>query len=157
MANNPWPPRVAFGEEATAALIATIPGGVLDVAKKTSNQNNIDTSETDITGLSITVSCVAGRTYRVQGKVRMNPDNDPMEIIARLYVGATQLDSDSWRTVVVSEDHRMNLLATYDCTSSGSKTFKITGQSLTGSTTFDCTASSITPGLLLVEDIGPTP
>lgn len=157
MANTPWPPAVTFGQEATQALVATIPGGVIDYAKKTSDQLNIGTTETDITSLTLTIACISGRSYKISAKLRTNPDNDPMEIIARLYAGATQIDSDSWRTVVVTEDHRMNLMAVYDAGSSGNVTFKVTGQSLTGSTTFDCTASSITPGLIIVEDIGETP
>lgn len=134
-----------------------LPGGWVGDAEKTSNQLNIDTSETDLTSMTTSPTCTAGRRYLVMAKVRINPDNDPMEIITRLYVNATQLDSDSWRTVVVTEDHRMNMWGVYDCGSTGVKTFKVTAQSLTGGTTFDVNVSSITPGRILVLDVGPTP
>lgn len=134
-----------------------MPKGWVAHGSRVSTQANIGTSETDIADATETFSCVAGRRYLVLAKGRVNPDNDPMEIIMRLYADGSQIDSHSWRTVVVSEDHNFTMWGVFDCSVSGAKIFKMTGQANTGSTTFDLNASAITPAQLLVMDIGPTP
>lgn len=124
--------------------------------QKIANQAGLGTIETDITSLTVSPTCVEGRQYRITGQFRITPNNDPMEVLGRLYIGATQIDSDQRRSTVVGQNLKLTFQAVYDCPigAGGVKVFKITGQSQTGSTTYDVNNSSITPGVLLVEDIG---
>jgi hypothetical protein len=112
------------------------------------------TAETQI--MTVTVTLVSGRKYRVQGEVSMTSS------VAGDVIGMTLREDSASGTVMVAENMvratsvspRFHAFAEYIAVSSGSKTFSMTGQKVAGTGLINRSASATLPAYLIVTYIG---
>ena len=126
--------------------------GWIGFAERTSNQTGIGTSDTDLTGLTVTVTVPANRLIRVSGQIQANP-SVAAYVLCEILQGATVIGRVG-RQYSDGDTFTMAGAAIQDGLSAGSYTFKLRASTSTG--TFDMEASSTAPARIVVEDIGPS-
>jgi hypothetical protein len=129
-----------------------LPRGVVAIATSTANQGTI-TAITDLTGLSVTFTGVAGRRYKVS---LMLPQLTGSVTTDRAAIALT----DSANSVIYTaysgvNTHGHPIYLSYTTTASGSTTIKARLVRDVGSGTLNVYADSTSIKTLLVEDIGP--
>jgi hypothetical protein len=132
-------------------------GGVLGYAEVTTDQTGIGTSETDLTGLTITVSVPAGRRIKITGYARLR-NGEASSNGALLYIdeGGTNLN---FATAALNGTGSSGVSATVIAQaivtpSTGSHTYKLQASFVAGSSNLmDIGATQ--PAFILVEDLGP--
>lgn len=140
-----------FGNEVVTALNAA-PRGRLTSATKTAAQSGI-TTVTDVTGLSVTFTAVAGRRYKIsaRGLIFSSVGGDILQL--QLTDGSNNIKQLAQVSSIAN--FGMSVEMNYELSGvSGSQTNKVRlvrGVG-TGTLTFDCGATY--PGSILVEDIG---
>lgn len=147
----------ALADAATAltARVATLENlGTKGYAQVTSNQTGI-TTMTDLTGLSVTWTAVAGRRYRVSFKVLIfsTVANDDANVWIR-NGSSTKLNAYGVRAV--STTHGIAVTGSHVLAglSAGSQTVKLSLERAAGSGSLGLAAASTHPSFILVEDIG---
>jgi hypothetical protein len=124
-------------------------GNVADPVVLTADVAGIGTSPTDITGLTVTFTALAGRRYRALCTFRLNQVSSASAPQGQLLVAGTQVDYDGL-TRAAGEQTKVVLWSSF--TASGSTTVK--AQAFTGAGTVTVLASATAPAQLIVEDIG---
>lgn len=142
---------VVDGDVYTAANHAKMPGGWIGYVEATSNQGTI-VSETDLTGLSVTVTAGSSRRLKLSSSVTVLAPSSGTSVIVKIKEGSTVIATATHDFSSLGLTNTLNLFATV-APSSGSHTYKVTLQPVGG--TFSTTAASGSPNVLLVEDVGP--
>ena len=129
-----------------------MPWGMVTLATNTTNQQTISTV-TDLTGMSVTFTGVAGRRYKVS---LMLPQLSGTVSTDRAAITFT----DSANSILYASYSGVNthghpIYLSYTTTASGSTTIKARLQRDVGSGTVGIYADSVSIKTLLVEDIGP--
>lgn len=128
--------------------------GTKGYAQVTSNQTGI-TTMTDLTGLSVTWTAVAGRRYKVTFKVLVfsTVANDDANVWLR---DGSSTSLNAYGVRAVSTTHGINVSGSHVLTglSAGSQTVKLSLQRAAGSGSVAIAAASTHPSFILVEDIG---
>lgn len=157
------PSREGFVAVALAAYDATdharMPKGWLGYEDATSNTGSVN-AETDLTGLSVTVTVAESRLIRITGYVpRISSDTIGDIANLRIKEGATQLQE---ARVDVGQKNGganggtfCNVQVTVDGPSAGSHTYKLTGSLAAGTGDLSYRATATAPAYILVEDLGP--
>lgn len=145
---------VTSGSVLTATEFNYLPRGVIDWAKNETGQGSITTVVTDITGLSLSISMVSGRTYRttIGMSVASTVANDIVDMTIRsasatLATNKSQLVRDGngfWMTLTFMED----------AASTATVTRKASIVRAFGTGTITVVASSTVPAFISVEDLG---
>lgn len=126
-------------------------GMTLAYAEVTALQTGIST-ETDLTGLTVTVTVPTGRRIRVTGQARVDTVTTAGHVIGRIKEGATELSR--W----LNEDIGASQTATSDnavvfSPTAGTHTYKLTLEKFNGGNTVTMVAGATQPAFILVEDI----
>lgn len=133
--------------------VLTLPKGRLASAEVTSDQGGI-TSQTDLTGLSVTVNVAANRRLRISMNARFACDTVPARLICRIMEETTQLQQAILNIQQTGANGQGTLSAwTIEEPSSGSHTYKLTAETNSGTATLEAGPSGA--AFLLVEDLGP--
>lgn len=140
---------------ATDARVTTLEYlGTKGYAQVTSNQTGI-TTMTDLTGLSVTWTAVAGRRYRVSFKVLVfsTVANDDANVWVR---NGSSTSLNAYGVRAVSTTHGIAVTGSHVLAglSAGSQTVKLSLERAAGSGSLGLAAASTHPSFILVEDIG---
>ena len=140
---------------ATDARVTTLEYlGSKGYAQVTANQTGI-TTMTDLTGLSVTWTAVAGRRYKVTFKVLVfsTVANDDANVWLR---DGSSTSLNAYGVRAVSTTHGINVSGSHVLTglSAGSQTVKLSLERAAGSGSLGLAAASTHPSFILVEDIG---
>lgn len=127
------------------------PGGVLDYAQITSSQGSI-TTETDITGLSVTAIVAANRRIRISVWGRMSSTNTTTRYIVDIKEGSTYVGKAG--DDMVNGDNSLVVGGPVLTPSAGSHTYIVRMRRISGTGTGSFVADAASPGYMLVEDIG---
>lgn len=121
-------------------------------AQVTANQGTFTTA-TDLTGLTVTVTTVTGRRYRVTGLVNISSSvaNDICRLT--LQEGATVLDLRQGSSPVANENASI-LCSAILTPSAAAHTYKLTATRESGTGNLTMQASTTFPAYILVEDLG---
>lgn len=126
---------------------------VIGYAQITANQTGIPNTQTDVTGLSTTVSLVVGRRYRITTRIGF--------AVGATATGASVYITDSANTQVAFQYQNLygtaleNMFApstVFVAGATGSGTYKIRATASAG--TITAIASSANVGYIMVEDLG---
>lgn len=148
-------PTATAGQVLTAAQVKQIPGGWLGYTEVTANQAVSTGTETDLTGLSVTVTVGASRRIKVSAVGIMSRSVADGITLGRIKEGATELARFS--------QHAPSAVTEFDAgagwaivtPSAGSHTYKLTMQRFSGTGTVTLNAAVGSAAAILVEDIGP--
>jgi hypothetical protein len=145
-------PQFSPDEVVTAAKMNQLPKGILGYAQATATQASIGTSDTDLTGLSVAVTLVAGRRLKVTAYVKVTAG-----AIGRTFARVAESTTELQMSTVShhasgasgQQQHTVTAIIT---PSAGAHTYKATlrGESATCSAVGAATA----PIFILVEDLG---
>jgi len=131
-------------------------GNVMGYAAVTSSQGGIQ-SVTDLTGLSVTFTAIAGRLYRTTFSGEINGDTENDLLIAYITDGS---NNELRRGVlhvppmIADVGYSQMTLVRLTTHSAGSTTIKVRLERNAGVGTANLFASSTSPAVLVVEDIG---
>jgi len=144
--------NLANASVTAAKLAAAIPLGTLGYAQVVADGAPI-TTETDLPGLSVTVTVAAGRRILISGVGRWTGTQGQNQIAVRIKEGATQLQqSDS---IIGTAGDAISWSVGVSITpTAGVHTYKLAMIRTVGSGTASTTATATAPSYLLVEDIG---
>ncbi len=131
--------------------VHTGPLGSMGYAQVTANQGGI-TAETDLTSLAVTFTAVAGRRYRITGKVDLSSTIANDQGILYLKDGATYFNYANVALPYVS--NRMTVVAQAVTTLSAGPHTLILRAARIGTGTATMNADANGPCFILVEDIG---
>jgi len=129
--------------------------GALDYAESTTAQTAISTLA-DLTSLSVTFNAVAGRRYKFTALVHFTHNSVTLPCVVTLVLtdnSNTQIQEFAKYWASATGSHENPLSCVYDCTTTGSETYKLRGES---SDTVNTSPASTEPDFILIEDIGPT-
>lgn len=150
----PFPGEITTGELVSAAGLNSLPGGVLGYAEVTANQTGI-TTETDLTGLSVTVTVADSRRIKITyfGAHEINTVDN--RVVASIKESTTTLAFLQTHHSEAATPGRHNAYGAAVITpSSGSHTYKVTMLAPDAGSA-SLAASATGPAFILVEDIGP--
>lgn len=130
--------------------------GALALATSVTAQDFTGTTIVDMTSLSVTFAQVSGRRYRVHGYMRAGGFSGT-QFVADCFIttsanGQLQAASQDVRNITDQWTFNINLYITASVT--GNITLKMRGKSVAGAT-WQTFPSFVSPGFLVVEDIGP--
>jgi hypothetical protein len=135
-----------------AADLAALPRGVLAYAEVTATQSGI-TAETDLTGLSVTVTVPANRRIRITGRGWMGTDATGGRFIVDIKEGTAYIGEVGDVTFAASTGTSI-YGATVVIPSAGSHTYLLRMRRIGGSAVGQFAPNVNQPGYILVEDIG---
>lgn len=142
------------GQVLTAAQMDALPGGWVGYLVQSSSQGSI-TTETDITALSsLTVTLEANRLYKCWAELSVETSTATEIARARIYRGADVQVARKLLLADAADEYVFPLARVFTVSSGGSYTFKVTLERIGTTGTLQATASSNTPGILCVEDLG---
>jgi hypothetical protein len=144
------PGSFAPGDVLTDTDMNGLPGGRKASATKTTAQNSIGTSATDLSSLTVTFTALAGRKYRITGQATFVQAATASTAILYLLASGTQIALSS--DAVVGTFGRTQTVIAEHSPGAGSVTYKL--QASCDSGTINLSASSTAPSMILVEDIG---
>jgi hypothetical protein len=127
-------------------------GGTLGYEEVTANQGGI-TTETDLTGLSVTVTVGASRRIKVTAAGNVFRSVADGTSVLRIKEGVTTLQRLQYQPNVINEGEFRQGSAILT-PSAGSHTYKLSLERTTGTGTVTFDAMADRPGFILVEDIG---
>lgn len=129
------------------------PGGALSstlgYAQVTANQGTF-TAETDLTGLSVTVTVPAGRRILISGHVLMSSSVADGTMRCSIFEGAALLNMDERTAATNTQGINPSVVLS---PSAGSHTYKLSGLRAAGTGNLTMSANAIFPAYILVEDI----
>jgi hypothetical protein len=145
----------SWGDVPTLAEFNAIGWGQQAHAERTSDVTGITTADTDLTDLTVTLTTVAGRRYRLTAGVHAIIDSgDRTEFVVRIKEGATQLTQAPHPASTLFGRFFQAVVELEP--SAGSHTYKVTGAvggGTTGTGTLDGGATF--PSFLTIDDVGP--
>jgi hypothetical protein len=127
----------------------TLSGGY---APATANQGSI-TTEVDLTSLTVTVTTVAGRRYKITGKANFQSTVADDRVDLRIYQDGTMINDADTALRVANSDQTCMAVAVV-APSAASHTYKLTAVRLSGTGTLTMACGATFPAFILVEDIG---
>lgn len=132
--------------------------GVLDYATITSNQGSI-TTITNVTGLSVTFSAIAGRSYMIQASVALQSSVAGDRAIAYITEGAasgphTQYMASRVDCTATSTPYRAEMFIVYNPTSNDSPIFRVRAARDSGTGNITVVAGATVPCFIRVMDQG---
>lgn len=130
-----------------AADLADVPRGVLGYAEVTANQTGIGTSDTDLTGLAVTITAGTDRRLRITGHIGVTVAG--VVTTLRIAESTTQIQARGYGGGGSGAGVTAEAIIT---PSAGEHTYKLTLRVATS--TVDLVASATQPSFILVEDIG---
>lgn len=124
----------------------------LGYAEVTANQNGIG-AETDLTGLSVTVTVPAGRRIRLSAIGIVQLVTTAGRVVGRFREGATEIGR--WTTEWMDDlsEYSTPSGSVVISPSAGTHTYRLTLQKETGANTVNLVANTAYPAYILVEDI----
>jgi hypothetical protein len=144
-----------FAGPLTSAEMNSLPQGTLGYAPVTANQGSI-TALVDLTGLTVTVTLVAGRRIRITGDVSFTSSVAADNALCQIVEGATVLNSRSTAIPAITTP-----AGGYSChveavltPTAAAHTYKLQAQRNGGSGNITMVAAATQPAFILVEDIG---
>lgn len=126
-------------------------GMALAYAEVTANQTGI-TSETDLTGLTVTVTVPAGRRIKITGSIFINRTVADGVTSLKIKEGATQLHQADGFVRNAAEAQFIERAASFTPTA-GTHTYKLTLTLTTGTGSTGLIAGATFPAYILVEDV----
>ena len=136
----------------TPAPSSGAPGSTLGYAEATGNQGSITSTQTDITGLSVTVTVPAGRRIRISARTYWTSTTSDGDALTGIFEGATQLQESrgyvGGTTAPFAAEPSVVLSP-----SAGTHTYKVVGKRVTGTGTLTNNVFSGGTSFILVEDI----
>lgn len=136
----------------TPAPANTAPSSTLAYAEATGNQGSITSTQTDITGLSVTVTVPAGRRIRISARTYWTSTTSDGDALTGIFEGATQLQESrgyvGGTTAPFAAEPSVVLSP-----SAGTHTYKVVGKRVTGTGTLTNNVFSGGTSFILVEDI----
>lgn len=158
-----WTPGATVGEVFSAADAKSIPGGWIGYAEVTANQTLTNTAvETDLTGLSVTVTVGASRKIRIRAQGIVSRTVADGVTIGRIKEGSTELGR--WSQHAPSAATEFDAAAgdavsspggVFATPSAGSHTYKLTLQRFSGTGNVVLNAAAGSQASITVEDLGP--
>ena len=147
------------GGAATALFANSLPGGWIGFQQFTaSNQGSIGTTETDLAGLSVTVTVGAGRRIQVEGYVPGAGTAAGDQVLVRIKEGSTELQANpqsvgqsSLSVRSFTGQPKTSLIVP----AAGSHTYKLTMVRGNGSGSLSTIVSDSAPAWIAVYDWGP--
>jgi hypothetical protein len=130
-----------------------LPWGLVGSANLTSNSSSF-TTQTDISGLSVTFTSVSGRKYRVSTNVNLQSTVATDDVRGYLFVDGVSTATMVAHLSLADRAYRVQDHTIVSGTGS-SMTVKIRGQRQAGSGTCTCSNNSSNSSWLIVEDVGP--
>lgn len=127
------------------------PSAQLAYAEVTANQTGIS-AETDLTGLTVTITVPVGRRLRITGQARVDAVTTGGHVIGRIKEGATELTRWLNEDIGAAQAATSNDYAIITPTA-GTHTYKLTLEKFNGGNTVTVVAGSTQPAFILVEDI----
>lgn len=124
-------------------------GATLGYAQVTANQTGIGATETDLTGLTVTVTVPANRRIRITGKAIFNSASVGGIAFLFLKEGATQHNEDI--ATLTNGDYWGGHVEVVLTPTEGTHTYKLTARQSAGTLTLEAAAAH--PAYILVEDI----
>lgn len=155
---TPWQPTT--GDVMTETRLRTHPQGWLGYVEVTANQTVSTGTETDLTGLTLTLTLPANRTIRITGHCLTNRSVADGTTVVRIKEGSTELGRVTQHSPSaagefdLSEGSAVSGFGNFTTPSAGSHTYKLTIQRVTGTGNAVLTAAAGSPAFLLVEDLG---
>ena len=149
---TPWNP--VTGDTITEARLDTLPRGWLGYAEVTANQTVSVGTETDLTGLTVTVSVDANRRLKITAHGLFNRSVADGVSVARIKEGSTELGRFSQHSPSAASEFDLAEGSASITPASGSHTYKLTVQRVTGTGNVVLTAAAGSPAFILVEDLG---
>jgi hypothetical protein len=138
------------GNVLTAADMNLLPAGTIGYASTTTNQTGIS-AVTDLTGLTLTFTAVAGRRYKITGQIRAVQNTTSSNNTLSITDGAGTAANQSVQSIPAGSG-LMHYVTAVVVPGAGSKTYKLRLQ--TGAGTTDTSVGASAPGFILIEDIG---
>ncbi len=135
-----------------AKLAGNLPRGIVGEARGTTQQTGITTTPTDLTGMTVTFTAVAGRKYKVSFDVPVLQVTTAANVIIRLLEGGVEVHRRTM-TLAVSDQAGMVLVCMVT-PAAGSVTYKLDAQTTAGTLTARPNLSIAMN--LIVEDVGGT-
>lgn len=126
-------------------------GGALDYAEVAADQTGI-TAETDLTGLTVTVTVGTGRRIKLTAQGKLTRTVVDGQNVLAIKEGSTFLNYAMDFPSTSTPNTRICIAVTTP--TAGSHTYKVTAWRNTGTGTLGLNADSNNPAFLLVEDIG---
>jgi hypothetical protein len=150
---TPWDPTT--GDVITATRLDGLPRGWLGYAEVSANQTVSTGTETDLTGLSLTVTVGTSRRIRVKGQGILTRTVADGLTLGRIKEGAVELAR--WA------QHAPSAATEYDAASgeavltptAGAHTYKLTLHRFSGTGSAVLNAAAGALAFILVEDLGP--
>ena len=140
-----------------AQLIAALPQGTLPggYAFVTANQGTF-TAQTDITGVTVTVTLTAGRRYRISYKLGCSSSvtDDTIQALLIDTAGPTTLDLTNVQQAATGQVIFVAGAGIFVAGASGAKTYKIAMVRAGGTGNVTMNAGPTFPAYILAEDIG---
>lgn len=148
-------PTVTTGDLVSAADWNALPHGLLDRAEVTADQGGVG-AETDLTGLTVTVTPASGRLIKITGEGEFRSTVAGDRLVLRIYEDASAVGGAVVYSPVASSSLGETAHGEAFVTGDGSShTYKLTLERSVGSGTAGLVSSSTRPAFILVEDIGP--
>lgn len=142
------------GSVLTATEYNYLPRGYVIHATATTNQTTIS-AEVDLTSLSVSIPMVSGRRYLITAHVDMQGTADGSTVLVKLTDASnTQLTRGQMTTSAANTGDTVSITYIETAASTATVTRKLRAVLAAGSGTFSVQASSTSPALLLVQDIG---
>lgn len=143
----------AVGDVLTKANFDKLPGGWIGYAEVTANQTTI-TTETSLTGLTVTVTVNTSRRIRIGARANILSTVADDRFSLRIKESATVLNTGEGvlRLASVDQTFYTEWIGT---PSAGVHTYNLTLQRLNGTGSGSLIAGATFPAHILVEDIGP--
>lgn len=125
-------------------------GMALAYAEVTASQTGIST-ETDLTGLTATVTVPAGRRIRITGQIQVQSATTSGTVLLRAKEGATVLQTSQENYNTIGGNGKYLSVTSIILPTAGSHTYKFSLQGTAG--TVDLTPGATNPAFILVEDV----
>lgn len=138
------------------APVIPVTGTTLGYAEVTANQAGI-TTETDLTGLSVTITVPEGRRIRISGKIAVNGSAASSTPNLRIKEGSTVLIDSQWQNSLTAGFGMTLPISVVISPSAGMHTYKLALVLAAGSGSLTMVAGAVTPAFILVEDITSMP
>jgi hypothetical protein len=150
-----WTGAAVGGELVSRADILSIPGGWLGHAQVAAAQAIATGTETDLTGLTLTVTVAASRRIKLSAAGLITRTVADGASIGRFKEGATELGrwAQSAPSAITESDQACGFVVLTP--SAGAHTYKLTLQRFSGTGSVSLSAGATNPADFLIEDIGP--
>lgn len=144
---------VSFTNSGGTVTLTELPKGA--IGRAVASASTVFTTETDATGLSVTVTVPAGRLIKVTVQAQVNNDANAGGLLGRIKEGATELNRFMAISAIAGNGTTLAHGTWIGTPSAGSHTYKATVEKSSGSgnATLIGNVSTI-PAFILVEDLG---